>query len=136
MHFPVSESKLAALKKKMITLGIHESDLDEHFVRSGGRGGQNVNKVETCVVLIHRPSKISVKCQAERSQGLNRFIARQRLVEKIETQMLGRQSQKARETFKIKRQKKRRSRKTAEKLRKLKEVRAEKKQLRQRVGEE
>jgi hypothetical protein len=58
------------------------------------------------------------------------------LVEKIETQMLGRQSQKARETFKIKRQKKRRSRKTAEKLRKLKEVRAEKKQLRQRVGEE
>ena len=60
----------------MAALGVRESDLEESFVRSGGRGGQNVNKLATCVMLLHRPTGIQVKCQSTRQQGLNRFLAR------------------------------------------------------------
>ena len=78
-HLPVSSDKMKALEARLLKLGISEQDLDEHFVRAGGPGGQNVNKVSTCVVLIHRPSGLCVRCQEERSQGLNRYLARKRL---------------------------------------------------------
>lgn len=68
----------------MDKLGIRDGDLDESFVHAGGRGGQNVNKVATCVVLVHRPTGVSVKCQKDRSQGMNRFFARRLLCEKLE----------------------------------------------------
>ena len=63
--------------------GLREDDLEETFIRSSGKGGQNVNKVATCVVLVHRPSGLSVKCQHARSQGENRELARDLLAAKI-----------------------------------------------------
>jgi protein subunit release factor B len=111
-RFPVSSDKVAALAERFRKLGIRDDDLDEHFVTSGGKGGQNVNKVATCVVLLHRPTGTQVKCQQERSQGLNRFIARQILADKIETALLGEQSKQEQEREKVRRQKRRRSRRS------------------------
>jgi protein subunit release factor B len=69
----------------MAALGVRETDIEESFVRSGGHGGQNVNKVATCVMLLHRPSGVQVECQDTRQQGLNRFLARKLLLDKIES---------------------------------------------------
>src|SRR5258706_13545507 len=85
----ISPTKEAALHVKMQSLGIHERDIDESFIRSSGKGGQHVNKTSSCVYLRHRPTGLSVKCQQERSQALNRFLARRLLVEKIEQRIQG-----------------------------------------------
>jgi protein subunit release factor B len=82
--FPVSDEKNRWLKERMDALGIHEKDIEEKFVRSSGRGGQKVNKTSTCVDLKHIPTGIEVKCMKERSQSLNRFLARRELVKRIE----------------------------------------------------
>src|SRR5687768_11606744 len=81
--FGISEEKAAALFARMEELGIKDQDIREAFVRSGGRGGQNVNKTSTCVHLKHLPTGIEVKCQRERSQPLNRYHARRILADKI-----------------------------------------------------
>lgn len=81
--FPVSEEKKQWLKKKMESLGILEKDIEERFVRSSGSGGQKVNKTSTCVFLKHIPTGIEVKCMEERSQSLNRFLARRELVARM-----------------------------------------------------
>ena len=74
-----------ALAERMERLGIRDFDLQETFARSSGPGGQNVNKVATAVTLRHRPSGISVTVQDSRSQAVNRKLARERLLDAIES---------------------------------------------------
>lgn len=114
--FGVSKEKQTALRREMKRLGIREEDIEETFTRSSGPGGQNVNKLSTCVHLRHRPSGIAVKVMRERSQALNRFLARRSLAEKIATQVHGEDSPERKKAQKIIKQKKRRKRKTAKKL--------------------
>ena len=129
--FPVSPAKHAELEALMAKLGVREQDLEERFVRSGGPGGQNVNKVSTCVVVRHRPSGLEVRCQQERSQALNRFLARRQLMLRLEAKRLGALSAEAQRIAKIRRQKRKRSKRAREKLHAYKQQRAEKKSLRQ-----
>jgi len=82
--FAVSEEKNKWLRERMETLGVHEKDFEEKFIRSSGRGGQKVNKTSTCVYLRHIPTGIEVKSMRERSQSLNRFLARCELLKRIE----------------------------------------------------
>ena len=133
--FPVSPRKAQALAERLQRLGVRDDDLEESFVRSGGKGGQNVNKVATCVVLVHRPTGTQVKCQRERSQALNRFVARQLLANKIERRLLGAASAEAQRVAKLRRQKRRRSRRAKEKMLGEKHARATTKALRAPVRE-
>jgi protein subunit release factor B len=113
---PLTGDRARALAQRLAALGIREEDLDETFVHSGGKGGQNVNKVATCVVLVHRPTGMFVKCQRERTQGANRLIARAMLADKIEEARLGRQSARQQEAERIRRQKRRRSRRSKQRM--------------------
>ena len=128
--FPVSIQKEKALLERMRRLKILEENLEERFVRSSGAGGQNVNKTATCVVLIHRPSGEIVKCQKARTQGLNRFLARRILLDKIERKIQGKKSAERQRVEKIRRQKRRRSRRSRAKMLADKQRQAKKKTLR------
>ena len=132
--FPVSQDRVAALRTRMLGLGIREDDLKETFVTSQGKGGQNVNKVSTCVVLVHGPSGLRIKCQQERSQGLNRYLARKLLADKIETLKRGAESEREQEVERIRRQKRRRSRRAKNRMLADKHARSAVKSLRGTVG--
>jgi protein subunit release factor B len=134
--FPVSPEKEDQLAQRMAALGVRESDLDETFVRSGGHGGQNVNKTATCVMLVHRPTGLQVKCQETRQQGLNRFLARRLLLDKIEALRQGHVSTERARVERIRRQKRRRSRRAKQRVLADKAHQAGKKQLRRAVGPE
>jgi len=132
--FAVSIEKENQLLQRMAALGVRESDIEESFVRSGGHGGQNVNKTSTCVMLVHRPTGLQVKCQETRQQGLNRFIARRLLLDKIEEKKNGFIAARRAEIEKIRRQKRKRSRRAKDKMLANKTRHSEKKSARRPVG--
>ena len=131
--FPVSAEKADQLVQRMAALGVRENDLAEAFVRAGGPGGQNVNKTATCVLLSHRPSGLQVKCQTTRQQGLNRFLARRLLLDKVEALRTGCVAAERAAIEKIRRQKRRRSRRAKQRMLADKSHHAAKKQARRPV---
>ena len=132
----ISPEKEAALRARMEQLGVREEEFRETFVRSSGPGGQKVNKTSSCVFLVHLPTGLSVKCQQERSQALNRFLARRILLDRIERLRTGLVTAERMRVEKIRRQKRRRSRRAQEKTLEAKHIQSEKKSLRTRVGPE
>ena len=124
------ETQLAARMQK---LRVVEADIVEKFVKGSGPGGQKINKTSSCVYLLHRPSGIEIKCQRERSQSLNRFLARRELCDRIEERVLGALSRRQQDSAKIRRQKRRRSRRQKDRMLQNKHSHSEKKQLRRRV---
>ena len=135
VNFPVSAAKVEKLKRKMEDLGIREEDIEEKFVRSSGKGGQNVNRRATCVQLKHKPTGITVKCMKARTQALNRFLARRMLVEKIEEMVFKEKSERANEIARRRKQKMKRRKRAKEKVLKEKKITSEKKKLRKKVEE-
>ena len=127
-----SPEKWTALEELMLKLGILPDDLIEKFIRGSGSGGQKINKTASCVYLKHIPSGIEVKCQAQRSRELNRFIARKELCETFQEQILGIQTARQQAQEKIRRQKRRRSRRSKSQMLDEKSKQGEKKQLRQK----
>lgn len=128
--FSVNPLKEKQLREKMKGLNIREENIQETFIRSGGRGGQHVNKTSTCVYLKHIPTGIEVKCQEERSQALNRYRARVILANKVEQMIKGRESEETQRIEKIRRQKRKRSKRAKEKMLAEKKITSEKKRLR------
>ena len=124
---PLFGEKARELEERLALLGVRQEDLDESFVHSGGKGGQNVNKVATCVVLVHRPTGIAVKCQRERTQGANRLVARKMLADKIEERRLGAASKRQQEAERVRRQKRRRSRRAKQRMLRDKHAQSDKK---------
>ncbi len=118
------------LSQRMAALGVTEADLDETFVRSGGHGGQNVNKVSTCVMLVHRPTGVQVKCQETRHQAQNRAAARRMLLDKIEAQRRSRAAAERARVEKARRQKRPRSQGSKNRMLADKSRRAQTKQFR------
>ena len=125
------------LDKKLIekanSLKIRPADIEEQFVRGSGHGGQKVNKTSSTVLLKHRPTGITVRCQQYREQSKNRLAAYKLLIQKIEEKVRWNESQRAKAIFKLKKQKKRRSRRAKEKMLEAKHRRSDLKEQRRKV---
>jgi peptide chain release factor len=132
----VSQEKMTQMEARMRALGVREADLEESFVRSGGAGGQNVNKTSSCVMLLHRPTGLRVKCQTMRHQGMNRYLAREMLLEKLERLKEERAAAARSEVEKARRQKRKRPRGVKERILASKARQSEKKQHRRAVRPE
>lgn len=116
MQFAVSEEKNKWLEKMLEALNILETDIAEKFIRSSGKGGQKVNKTSSCVYLKHIPTGIEVKCMKDRSQSINRFLARRELVERIGA-LSGSNTKRSLAQVKTRKQKAKREKRAKEKYR-------------------
>lgn len=134
--FGVTTAKERMLAARMRKMGVREEDLHEKFVHASGPGGQKVNKTSSCVQLKHLPTGLLVRCQRERSQALNRFVARRKLLDRIEKMRQGFVTEEKRRVEKIRRQKRKRSRRAKEKMLAEKRRVSEKKQRRGAVRED
>lgn len=134
--FNVSPEKEKTLEARMELLGVSENDFRENFVRSSGPGGQKINKSSSCVHLVHLPTGLSVKCQRERSQAMNRFLARRLLLDRIERLQRGMVSAEKQRIEKIRRQKRRRSKRAKEKMLEFKHMQSEKKTMRAKITQD
>ncbi len=130
---PISSEKENAMTARMQELYVSENDFEESFIRSSGPGGQKVNKTSSCVYLVHIPTGLSCKCQRERFQSLNRYLARKLLLDKIERLQKGFISKEKETLEKIRRQKRKRSKRAKEKILTDKHQHTEKKVLRGKV---
>lgn len=131
--FALGLDKEQGLRRKMLRLGVRQTDILERFVRSHGAGGQNVNKTSTCVHLRHIPTGLEVKCQKERSQALNRYLAWKILLDKIELAILQSRREEKEAIEKLRRQKRKRSKQAKLKILEEKRRRSQKKILRLKV---
>jgi len=117
----------------MRKLSVREEDIVEKFLRSRGPGGQNVNKVSTCVYLKHLPTGIEVKCQDERSQAANRLRARKILLDKIEERLFKLSQEEKSRIARQRRKARKRSLAQKEIILRHKRLRSEKKSMRRQV---
>lgn len=131
MDFPVEIGHKYQLMAQDVRL--LPSDVEEHFTHGGGPGGQKVNKAVNCVELTHKPSGITVRYQHHRGLQRNRKDAWELLILKVEEHHKGEESQLARERFKIRKQKQRRSRRAKEKILEEKRQRGDLKETRKEV---
>jgi len=132
----ISAEKQEQLQRRMAALGIVDDDLVEKFVRGTGSGGQKINKTSSTVYLKHVPSGIEIKCQAGRSQSMNRFQARTELCEQIEARRKKVQLERRQAAEKIRRAKRKRPRGVKERILKSKHKRSDVKKLRRGPGKD
>ena len=129
----LSPETVARIQATMAAAGLVEADIDENFVRGGGRGGQKINKTSSCVRLLHRPTGTQVRCQDTRSREANRWLARRQLAERLLEAARSAESARIQEAERVRRQKRRRSRRQRARMRDEKRRHGEKKALRARV---
>jgi protein subunit release factor B len=110
------KKKIQALEEKMAALGILKKEIREKFIKAPGRGGQKVNKSSSAVFMSHEKTGLSIKVGKHRSQHLNRFLALRSLVEKIEAKMTGQNDRETLKFEKLRKQKKRRKKRSQAKL--------------------
>lgn len=131
MEFPVELPPV--FLQKAAALKIRAEDIAEHFVRGSGKGGQKINKTSSTVVLRHLPTGMEVRVQKHREQSKNRISAYKLLILKIEEKVRGRESERAKKIFKLKKQKQKRSKRAKEKMLEAKKRRSEFKETRRKI---
>lgn len=132
MDFPIELAP--EILRKAEKLEVKPQDIEEKWVTGGGKGGQKINKTASCVMLKHLPTGIMVKCQKHREQSKNRKSAYKLLILKIEEEVLGEESERAKKIFKLRKQKQKRSKRAKEKVLLEKAHRSEVKEGRKKIS--